>query len=201
MERDNSGYQREGSSVNEVKKKKSKKFVLPVERYNDYICVTEGYLENWNGLIAAIQNMNELLKDKQEELEIARDAAPPVAQIGQTSLFGGGGANKLTQPEAVYEKIQSLTREIEGMKKEIKSLQSLVNRLDRARMALKPELKRLVEMRYVDEAYWEDIQAELHYSERWCRELIDRAVEDMAIAIFGTKAIKTKSKEKYKFLG
>ena len=181
--------------------KRKRKYAMPAESYNDYHCITEGYLENWNSLVAAIDNMNVLLREKKEELAIAQEAAPPVSHIGQTSLFGGGSANKLTQPEAAYEKVQGLNREVKALQQEIKKLETLIGRLNRARMHLRPEMKRLVELRYVEDAFWEDIEAELHYTERWCRALLEQAIEEIAVALFGPKAIKKKAKEKFKFLG
>lgn len=177
-------------------------YMRAVDSYNDYICVTEGYLESWNGLLAAVDNLKDTLRDKRNELAAVEDAAPPIASYsGQISLFTGGTAMKLTQPEAMCETKRLLCQDIKGIEREIKKLENLIRKINRAKMTLKPELKKLVELRYMEEESWEEIQDQLNYTERWCRALLDKAVEDIAVGIFGTRAKKKKSDERFNFIG
>jgi chromosome segregation ATPase len=182
--------------------KKKPGYMRAVDGYNDYICVTEGYLESWNGLLAAVDNLKDTLFDKKNELAAAEDAAPPISSYGgQISLFTGGPAAKLTQPEAMCEKKRLLNQEIKGIEREIRKLENLIRKINRAKMSLKPELKKLVELRYMNEESWEEIQTKLNYTERWCRSLLEKAVEDIAVGIFGTRAKKEKSDERFNFIG
>lgn len=172
-----------------------------IERYNDYCIVTEGYLEHFNGMKIAVGNMRDLLEDKKAELATVRDAAPPVAQVGQTSFTFGGSDVKLTQPEAACDRIQTLEEDIKAIEADKKKLERLIYRISRAKMELHPEFNRLLELRYMEEQSWDVIAGEVNYSERWCRELLDRAVEKIAVGLFGSRAIKSKGRERIKFIG
>lgn len=143
----------------------------------NYYKATEKFLYNYNSLKASIENM----KQEIEEIEyLGMSAINYDHEItGKTFAF-----HSLTESEAMRaaDRKQMLQQRIE-------ILESKIERIDRAIEALNKTEQKIINLRYKEGRQWWEIAYEMRYSEKWCKELRKRAVNKIAVGLFGEDAL------------
>ncbi|MDT8901849.1 hypothetical protein [Anaeroselena agilis] len=146
-------------------------------RYNDYYRLTEGYLRNLVSFQTALENMSATREQKLAELESSR---MPIAKYGTEP----GGGSELTQPESYADRLMFLQREIRELDMEIMELQTLVNKIESALGTLNGTCRKLIELRYMGNRQWKEIEDVIGYSERHSRRQTGKAVWLICDALF-----------------
>ena len=143
----------------------------------NYYKATEKFLYNYNSLKASIENM----KQEIEEMEYFGITALDYKQepVGKTYAF-----HSTTENEAI-----KITNKKEILGTRIKLLENKLERIDRAVEALNEIEQKIIKLRYYEGRQWWQIAYEMKYSEKWCKELRRRAVQKVAIGLFGEDAL------------
>ena len=154
-----------------------------MKQYSDYYRAVDGYLKNFNKFKVAIENLE---SERQAKLFQLSGYSTPIARYGEGSY--GGGSDNLTQPEAMTAKRLKLAEEAESIMKDIAEIQRIIDKVDKALEGLDHDHRQAVVLSYFERLDWWKIADEMHYSAKWCRNLRDQALQDMALMIFGIKA-------------
>lgn len=154
-------------------------------KYNDYIDLTKKYLRNYNKFKAAAEALEKDIQSKEELLAGSLDVGAAVAKYGD---MPSGGYSDLNGVEAACERHLEAMEEIRSEKKDLQELKSLLARVETAFRVVDIDVRGIVTDYYVTGYSWEQISYKHHYSSRWCREKSKKAIEDMAMVIFGIKA-------------
>lgn len=67
--------------------------------------------------------------------------------------------------------------------------ESVINKIDAAMEMLEADEKKVITLYYIDNQQWYKVAYNLHYNERWCREIRSKAMRKVAIAIYGETAV------------
>lgn len=156
--------------------------------YNDYVATVKRWLKAYNMFTITIENLQENIADKERELDY--DVNAPVSRYDVVA----GGKSELTTVERAADRHMHIRQEIEDMKQSILDIQSSMRKVDRALEGLGETDRHLVEGHFLQGISWEQLGDEMHYSEKWARERAGKAVKEMAIMIFGPKAIGRKDR-------
>ena len=137
---------------------------------------TELFLYNYNSLKASIKNIwQELEEIDYREISAVDLQYEPVA------------TNAIHQPtEEAAVRVADLKTHLE---QRIKITESKLERIDRAIEALNPTERQIIEQRYKNGKQWWEIAYEVKFNERWCKEIRRRAVNKIAIGLFGENAM------------
>ena len=143
-----------------------------MREFNDCVNLTVKYLQSYNQLIVAKQNLEQIVKDMGQE-----QVAPPIARYGENP---GGGTPELNTVEAATSRIISNAKREDSIRQDISRIASLLGRLDRSISTLEPEERNLVEGAYILGKTWRAISTENYISEKWAREKTRGAVKKIA---------------------
>lgn len=137
----------------------------------------EKFLYNYNSLKASIKNMKQEIEEMDyREISSVNYEREPVCK---TYAF-----NSSTENEAV--RVADRKAEIAGR---IKLLEGKMGRIDRAIEALNPAEKKIIIERYISGRQWWEVAYNVKYNERWCREVRKRAINKIAVGLFGEEAM------------
>lgn len=154
-----------------------------MRQYSDYYRAVDGYLKNYSKFKIAVEN---LATERQAKLFQLSGCSTPISKYG----YGvpGGSGDSLSQPESVVSKRIELADEAETINKDMQEVQRIIDKVDKALSGLEPDLRQVIELSYFEKLDWWKIADEMHYSAKWCRNLRDQAIQDMALMMFGMKA-------------
>ena len=151
---------------------------------NSYYKSTESLLYNYNMLKVSIENM----KLEIEETE-KNDGTTGIKYDGvQTSpTFKFSSQTEDTSIRNI--------ETIDLLKKRIEITENKIERVDNAIEALNGTEKDVIIKRYLEGKQWYIVAYEVNYNERWCKELRKRAIEKIAIGLYGYRALLEHEKE------
>lgn len=75
------------------------------------------------------------------------------------------------------------------LEKRIKITEGKTERIDRAIAALNDTERQIITERYIEGRQWWQVAYSVKINERWCREIRKRAVNKIAIGLFGEEAL------------
>lgn len=156
-----------------------------MKEYNDYVYLTRQYLKNYNLFVISKSMLEKDIRDKEKILSTAGDVGAAVARYGDAPA---GGSAELNTVEADCERRLKLLRNVQEMKNDLSELIRLTDRIDTAFEAVDDLTRSIVKDYYMTGYSWDQIAMRYYYSARWCREKARKAVEDMAVVMFGIKA-------------
>lgn len=147
----------------------------------NYYKATEKFLYNYNSLKASIENM----KQEIEEMDYREISAVNYENetTGETYAF-----HSTTEEAAVYTADKKSLLE-----QRIKTTEGKIERIDRAIKALNDTERQIITERYINGKQWWQVAYIVKFNERWCKEIRRRAVEKIAIGLFGEKAMQEDS--------
>jgi DNA-directed RNA polymerase specialized sigma subunit len=147
----------------------------------NYYKATEKFLYNYNSLKASIENM----KQEIEELDYREISAVNYEKepTGKTYDF-----HSITEEAGIR-----AAEKKKLLEKRIKATQSKLERIDRAIKALNDTERQIITERYINGKQWWQVAYTVKFNERWCKELRRRAVQKVAIGLFGEKAMNEES--------
>lgn len=151
----------------------------------DYFKATEAYLYNYRSLKANI----ELNKIRMEQLELEQPTGLTGVNYEQEKLSKTYAFHSTTENEAI-----GRVSEYEKLRRSIEMSMYTVMRIEKAVEALTSLEKRVVKLRYFsdEQLTWRQIGDIVKYDPDYCRkEVRNRAINKIAVAIFGQDAIKT----------
>lgn len=146
----------------------------------NYYGITEKYLYNYRPLKASIENMEKEISDLDYYI---------ASSIKLDYIGGIGYKGSITEMAAI-----NIQEKKDNIRFEIRKLEDRLERIDRSLEALSEIERYIIEDKYFEGREWWKIAYKLRYSERWCKELRRRAVEKIAISLFGEKAMKEEIK-------
>jgi len=147
----------------------------------NYYKATEKFLYNYNSLKASIENM----KQEIEELDYREISAVNYEKepTGKTYAF-----HSITEEAGIR-----AAEKKKLLEERIKATQSKLERIDRAIKALNDTERQIITERYINGKQWWQVAYIVKFNERWCKELRRRAVQKVAIGLFGEKAMHEES--------
>ena len=143
----------------------------------NYYKATEKFLYNYNSLKASIENM----KQEIEEMDYREISAIDYEKEPTSETYAFHSA---TEESAIY----AVERK-NLLEKRIKITESKLERIDRAIEALNDTERQVIIERYINGKQWWQVAYSVKFNERWCKEIRRRAVEKIAIGLFGEKAM------------
>ncbi|WP_427340634.1 sigma factor-like helix-turn-helix DNA-binding protein [Caloranaerobacter sp. DY30410] len=143
-----------------------------------YYRATEKLLYNYKMLKVSIENMKAEIEELKKESGITG-----INYEGEKT----SETHKITQPTE-EQSLRNITQEY-LLRKRIEITQNKIDRIDRALEGLNETERKIVVMRYIEGMQWFKIAYEVNYNERWCKELRKRAIEKLAIGIYGYTAL------------
>lgn len=143
----------------------------------NYYKATEKFLHNYNSLKASIENM----KQEIEEMDYREISAIDYEKEPTSETYAFHSA---TEESAIY-----AAERKNLLEKRIKITESKLERIDRAIEALNDTEKQVITERYMGGKQWWQVAYSVQYNERWCKEIRRRAVNKIAIGLFGEKAM------------
>ena len=158
---------------------------LELRSYNDYADLTKKYLRNYHTFKLTEKMLEEDIRSKEQILSASLDVGAAVARYGDAPA---GGHTELNGIEAACERHLRMRQDIQNMKSDLSELRRLTDKIDIAFNVADDIARSMVRDYYMDGYSWEQISMKHHYSARWCREKVKKAVEDMSMVIFGMKA-------------
>lgn len=143
----------------------------------NYYKATEKFLYNYNSLKASIENM----KQEIEEIDYLEISAVNYEKepTSETYTF-----HSITEEAAIYTADKKSLLE-----QRIKITEGRIDRIDRAIEALNDTERQIITDRYINGRQWWEVAYSVKFNERWCKEIRRRAVEKIAIGLFGEEAI------------
>lgn len=157
-----------------------------MNRYNEYISMTRSRLRNYNNFLVSIQNKTEDIAYEERMLDECADMAAPVSKYGGGI---GGGAPELTPVERAADKRIKRTARLSELRRDKDEMMRIVSKIDYSVGNLKDEEAEIIREYYFNGKSWETIGYEHSMSERWAREKGNRAIKELALMMFGLKAV------------
>lgn len=145
----------------------------------DFIKETRDCLKQYNQFRVAIENLKDDIADLQEELEM--DTAAPIAKYDSA----GGGNSTNTPVEAAAARRDKLMAMIRDNERQIKNLERIIRKIDRAINELKPDDQWLIRGHFIEHHRWAELSAEKFFTEKWARERSRKAIKQIAFMVFG----------------
>ena len=143
----------------------------------NYYKATEKFLYNYNSLKASIENM----KQEIEEMDYREISAIDYEHEPTSETYA---FHSTTEESAVYAADKKSLLE-----QRIKTTEGKIERIDRAIEALNDTEKQIITERYINGKQWWQVAYSVRINERWCREIRRRAVNKIAIGLFGEEAL------------
>jgi len=141
-----------------------------VDRYK-YI---EKLLYEYNSLKTFIKNAQQQIENIQKDVD------------GVSGVSYNKVSSKTNNTTSIVEnEVLKREKKISILQKRIQKTQGLLDRLDRSIEVLNDIEKRIIKLRYMKNLQWYEVSWNVKYSERWCKELKSKAIEKIAVAMFG----------------
>lgn len=143
----------------------------------NYYKATEKFLYNYNSLKASIENMKQGI----EEMDYREISAVHYEQekTSETYTF-----HSITEDAAIHAADKKSLLE-----QRIKTTEGKLERIDRAIEALNDTERQVIVERYLNGKQWWQVAYSVRINERWCREIRRRAINKIAIGLFGEDAL------------
>lgn len=142
----------------------------------DYFRAAEYYLYNFKALAANLEIKKERLRKFQYSGLTIADLTRP----GKP----GGFKTSITEAEAL-----NAVKVKERLQRELVQLELKISGIKKALCCLEPSERRVIELRYFNDLPWAQVAAKSGYSERSCFRIREKAVDRVAVALFGEKAL------------
>lgn len=142
----------------------------------NYFRAAEYYFYNFKALAANLEIRRERLK----KFEYRGLTLVDLTKLGKP----GGFKTSITEAEALH-----ATETKERLRQEIAQLKLKLNSIEKALNCLDPSERRVIELRYFNGLSWPQVAAKSGYSERSCFRIREKAVDRVAVALFGEKAL------------
>ncbi|WP_196595300.1 hypothetical protein [Pectinatus frisingensis] len=156
-----------------------------MKKYNDYIQTVIRYLSRNDELRTYLKNIE---ADKSAKEEMLKTIMHPIT--AQYSFTAGcqqsGNSSKVEQETERREKLQ---HEIVELNLNITEIRTNLDRVDRAMQQLDTESQIILKGRWIERDSWEFIASQIHSGIKRCRIKHDEALQSMATAVFGPKAV------------
>lgn len=145
----------------------------------DYYKTVEAFLYNYNQLKISIDNIKKEIEELHKAENIGLPSMGQGEKTGRTYKF-----HSETESEGV-----NIADKTELLQQRIDIIQSKISRLDNAINALNDMEQKIIKMHYIEGKQWWQIAYEVKYAESWCREIRKRAVNKIAVGLFGDKVL------------
>ncbi len=142
----------------------------------NYFRTAEYYLYNFKALAANL----EIRQEKLRKYEYSGLTVVDLTRPGSRSDF----KTSITETEAL-----NATETKERLRQEIAQLKLKLNSIEKALNCLDPSERRVIELRYFNGLSWPQVAAKSGYSERSCFRIREKAVNKVAVVLFGEKAL------------
>ncbi|KPU45808.1 hypothetical protein OXPF_05970 [Oxobacter pfennigii] len=137
----------------------------------NYIKETEKWLYNYKTMMAGIENLYRLYEEKEKEAQEGHPIRYDRDKLSPTYVFS-------SETENIALDLVIIKSRIEKMKVKVKNIETALETLNDAE-------RMIIEMKYFEGCRWQQISYKAQYNERWCKEIRKRAIEKMAIGMFG----------------
>lgn len=151
--------------------------------YNDYVVLTKRYLKSYSYLKKSVEFMKAEIEALETEMRL--DVTPPVSKYSDEPA---GGYQELNKVEAAADKHIRLQGRIAALREDMLSTQRLLDKVDGAMQRLSKKEKAIVLDHYLDGVGWDEVGDRYHYSGKRAGEIGRKALENVALMLFGIKA-------------
>ena len=138
----------------------------------------ENDLYNYKYLKLSIRNIKHDISDFQSEDGVSAIQFDKI-QIASTNAFSSIVENSTI----------SNIEKLDFLEHCMNRAESVINKIDAAMEKLEADEKKVITLYYIDNQQWYKVAYNLHYNERWCREIRSKAMRKIAIAIYGETAV------------
>ena len=151
-----------------------------MQEKRDYVKEARNYLKKYGQIKVTIENLKDDITMWQEELEL--DIAAPITKYDSQP---GGSMSPMTPVEAAAARHDKLIAMIRDNERQIKDLERIIRKIDRAIGGLEPDDQFLIRGHFIDRKKWGALSAEKFFTEKWARERSRKAIKEIAFMIFG----------------
>lgn len=156
-----------------------------MKKYNDYIQTIIRYLSRNDELHTYLKNLE---ADKAAKEEMIRTIMHPIT--AQYSLTAGcSKSSDTSKVEQEFERRDKIQHDIIELNLNITEIKTNIARVERAMDQLDYESQVILKGRWIERNSWEFISCQVHSNIKTCRRKHDEALESMATAVFGPKAV------------
>ena len=148
--------------------------------------MTRSRLRNYKNFQVSIQNKEKDIAHEERMLDECTDMAAPISKYGGTP---GGGTSELTPVGRAADKRMQRSARLIELRRDREELVRIVGKIDYSVENLKKEEAEIIRAYYFEGKSWVQIGYEHNMSERWAREKGNRAVKELALMMFGLKAV------------
>ncbi len=134
----------------------------------------ENDLYNYKYLKLSIQNIKQDIADYQGDDGVSSIQFDKI-QISSTNAFSSVVENATI----------SNTEKLDFLEHCMNRAELVINKIDKAMEILEEDERKVISLFYIDNQQWYKVAYQLHFNERWCRQIRSRAMRKMAIAIYG----------------
>ena len=149
-------------------------------KHGDCIKETKRILRQYNKMKVAVQNLTE---ESEARTAALQGESVAIARYGNEPT---GGTAELTATEAAAARRMRTAADIEEMQERKQDMERTLRAVDRALACLSAEDERLVRGRYIDGCTWRHVAYDVGYAETWADKRGRRALQDIALMLFGT---------------
>ena len=146
----------------------------------DFVKETRDYLKKYGQIKVTIENLKDDIEMWQEEMD--SDIAAPITKY---DIQPGGGASTMTTVEAAVARHDKLMAMIQHNERQIKNLERIIRKIDRAIDGLDTEDQNLIRGHFIEHRRWRELSAEKFFTEKWARERSRKALKVIAFMLFG----------------
>lgn len=155
-----------------------------MEKDNEYVQAVIKYLSRNNELQAHLKMLE---KDKIAKEDMLKTIKYPITtKYSETGCFGTDTGSKVEKTIEQRDKLENELADINlsciDIKTNLGKITNALNQLDDISQAI-------IKGRLIEHNTWESISCKVHYSIKACRRKYDKALQSMAVSMFGMKAI------------
>ena len=132
-------------------------------------------------LLYEYNSLKTFIKNAQQQIENIQKDVDGVSGVSYNKV----SSKTNNTPSIVENEVLKREKKISILQKRIQKTQGLLDRLDRSIEVLNDIEKRIIKLRYMKNLQWYEVSWNVKYSERWCKELKSKAIEKIAVAMFG----------------
>lgn len=155
-----------------------------MEKDNEYVQTVIKYLSRNNELQAHLKILE---ADKTAKEEMLRTIKYPITtKYSETGCFSTGTGSKV---EKTIEQRNKLRNELADINLNCIDIKTNLDRITNALNQLDNISQAIIKGRLIEHNTWESISCQAHYSIKACRRKYDKALQSMAVSMFGMKAI------------
>lgn len=161
----------------------SKKYIA-----NDYLDNTVKYLRRYRIYKTMLINIESDIQDLTKDLQ---SESIKTAGYGEETGSGGGSPEMLTATERAADRRLALESEKQELLQGVAEIRRIVERIDRALLALPKDERDIVEIIHFDKAGYSAASRACCFSERHCGRLLRNAERRIAYMLFGPVSTKS----------